>query len=216
MKIFKKEKQVVELALRHSEKTSECVAIMTASLKAYFVDGDGQLEEAAAKVGSIEADADRILRDIRELLYSGAYLPTIRGDIYKLLSAFDGVTNNVESCLEFVSCQKPSHTGMFAEDLEKILNLTEDCFGQLRLAMRAFFKPKGKFEDLRERARKVGRLESEIDDIQRSLVTRIFQSELGLAEKQHLNSMLDNLVRISDRLENTADELQLVSLKSVV
>ena len=216
MKIFKKEKQVVELALRHSEKTHACLEIMTASLRAYIADGDGELAEAASDVNSIEAEADRILRDIRQLLYSGAYLPTIRGDIYRLLSAVDSVTNRIEECLDFVSCQRPAHANRFADELVKILTLTEQCFEQLRLAMRAFFKPKGKFEDLREHARNVGKLESEIDHLQRSLVTRIFESDLDLAEKQHLNGMLEKLGRISDKLENTADELQLVSLKSIV
>lgn len=216
MKIFKKEKQVVELALRHSEKTHAALEIMTVSLQAYFAEGDGQIAEAARQVNSIETEADSILREIRDLLYSGAYLPNIRGDIYKLLSAVDRVTNSTEECLEFVSCQRPANTQSFANELSEILQLTEECSEQLRLAMRAFFKPKGKFDDMRKHARNVGKLESEIDDIHRSLVIRIFESDLGLAEKHHLDRLLEKLERISDRLENTADELQLVSLKSIV
>ena len=58
MKIFKKEKQVVELALRHSEKTHEALEIMTVALHAYFAEGDGRIAEAARQVNSIETEAD--------------------------------------------------------------------------------------------------------------------------------------------------------------
>ncbi len=113
MQIFKKEKKVVELALRHVDLTRESLGIMAAAVKAAASDDLSGLDSAAKSVNRLETDADEALRDIRDLLYSGAYLPTIRGDLYRLLSAVDKITNRIEGCVEFVSSQKPLATDGF-------------------------------------------------------------------------------------------------------
>lgn len=216
MLIFKKEKQVVELALSHAAKTGECVQIMTDAVDAYLIDNTEKLADSTKQVSILETEADSLLRDIRELLYSGAYLPTIRGDIYRLLSAVDDVTNKVEDCLGFVNYQKPSLAPAYRDDIGDILKMTKDCYAELSLALRAFFKPKGAVEDLRQHSRQVGELESAIDKKERKLTLRIFESEMQLAEKQHLVELLSHITRISDEIENTADELELLSLKSII
>ncbi len=216
MLIFKKEKKVVELALKHAEKTGESLRIMVEAIKGFLNNGNSSLAESATRVNKLETEADGLLRDIRELLYSGAYLPTIRGDIYRLLSAVDDVTNKIENGLDFVNYQKPVSTGAFVEPLEEILDMTIDCFSELSNALRAFFKPKGKVEDLREHCRRVGELESEIDDKERTLTLAIFESDIPLSEKQHLVKLLARIVKISDEIENASDELELASLKSII
>jgi len=216
MLIFKKEKQVVELALKHAETTDESLRIMVEAIKGFFGDGGKSLAKSAARVNELETEADSLLRDIRELLYSGAYLPTIRGDIYRLLSAVDDVTNKIENALDFVNYQKPISTRAYVEPLEEILDMTVDCFSELSKALRAFFKPKGKVEDLREHCRRVGELESSIDNNERNLTLKVFESDLPLAEKQHIVKLLARIVQISDKIENAADELELASLKSII
>ena len=215
MLIFKKEKQVVELALKHVATTGESLQIAVGAVKAFLV-GDDDLEESTRRVIALETEADGLLRDIRELLYSGAYLPTIRGDIYRLLSAVDDVANKIENCLDFVNYQRPESAGAYREDLDEILDMTEACFAELSKALRAFFKPKGQVEELREHSRQVGELESSIDDKERALTRHVFESDLPLSEKQHIVKMLARIVSISDKIENAADELELVSLKSII
>jgi len=216
MLIFKKEKKVVELALRHAEKTGESLQIMVDAVKGFLADDHTSLAESATRVNSLETEADSLLRDIRELLYSGAYLPTIRGDIYRLLSAVDDVANKIENGLDFVNYQKPVSTQAYVEPLVEVLDMTIQCFSELSNALRAFFKPKGQMEDLRRHCRQVGELESSIDDKERALTLSIFDSDLPLAEKQHLVKLLARIVQISDEIENAADELELASLKSII
>lgn len=216
MLIFKKEKQVVELALRHAETTGESLAIMVAAIKAYAANDSERLTEYTTSVNNLESTADQLLRDIRELLYSGAYLPTIRGDIYLLLSMVDDVANRIEECLHFVNIRKPETLGTYQAEFASILELTETCFAEFYKAMRAFFKPKGKVEDLRAHVSKVGKLESTIDVQERALASQVFLSEISLAEKQEIAQLLAMLGEVSDQIENAADELELLSLKSIV
>ena len=216
MLIFKKEKKVVELALKHAETTGESLTIMIAAIKDYASGELHKLPESTAKVDALESAADGLLRDIRELLYSGAYLPTIRGDIYRLLSRIDSITNNIEHCVDFVNYRKPALLDIYQSEIGEILDLTGACFAELQKALRAFFKPKGKVEELRAHAREVAKLESSIDERELALTLKIFESQLTLAEKQQLALLLDSVTEISDEVENAADELELLSLKSIV
>ena len=216
MQIFKKEKKVVQLALEHADITAQGMAIMVRAIGAYAAGDDSGLDEAAQTVCRKESAADDLLREIRELLYSGAYLPTIRGDLYRLLSTIDRIANRTESCVRFVSYRRPARVTEFAGQFESILEMTADCFGQLQIALAAFLKPKGDIDDLRASAKRVSEIESAIDERERDLTREIFASEFDLAEKLHMADMLTRIGNISDQVENAAGELELLSLKSII
>lgn len=216
MKILKKEKQVVELAIDHLDKTGQALQIMVAALRKYLVGDLDGLDEATTTVDQLESDADDVLREIRNLLYSGAFLPTIRGDLYRLLSAVDRIANQVEGCLDFVDQQKPGNVQNYRTEFDNMLELTAEAFAALRRALQAYFDPKIDIEALRRHASQVSRIESNIDDIQCTLTSTIFASGLGLADKIHLAQLLRHIARVSDQAENATDELELLSLKSII
>lgn len=216
MQVLKKEKQVVELALDHFDKTSEALQIMIAAMRGYVVGDLDGLDEATASVDQLESEADDVLREIRDLLYSGAFLPTIRGDLYRLLSEVDKIANRVENCLDFVDQQNPGNVEDYRTDFKNILDLTAECFEALQHALEAYFDPKSEIEELRRHASEVSKVESAIDDIQRSLTSAIFRSNLGLAEKLHLAQLVRHIARVSDQTENATDELELLSVKSII
>ncbi|MEJ2255783.1 MAG: DUF47 family protein [Woeseiaceae bacterium] len=216
MQIFTKEKRVVELALGHLDKADESLQIMIPAIRDYAGGQRDHLDDARAAVDELETAADSVLREIRDLLYSGAYLPTIRGDLYRLLAAVDKVANRVEDCLDFVAYQRPARVDRFSAEIGGILDLTAQCFESLRIAIEIYFNPDGEMDQLRTRTIKVSKLESAIDRRQRDLTTAIFTSELSLAEKLHLADLLLHLVRISDQGKSAASELELLSLKSII
>ena len=216
MKILKKEKKVVELALDHLAKTGEGLQIMIEAMRAYAMGETEGLAEATATVNDLESEADDALREIRELLYSGAFLPTIRGDLFRLLSEVDKIANRVEDSLDFVDQQRPSQVEKYRTDFKNILDLTGDCFDALRRALEAYFDPKVEIEELRGYAADVSKIESAIDEIQRSLTSTLFESDLPLADKLHLAQLVRHIVQISDQAENATDELELLSLKSII
>ncbi len=216
MKIFKKEKQVVELALQHAEKTGECLDVLASALEAYASANASHIEKSMHRVSELETQADTLLREVREILYSGAYLPTIRGDLHRLLKASDKIANRAEDCMEFVTFERPKGIDGHAPAFKKLLKRTVACYSEYLKALRAFFKPKGELEELRARIHSVGVLESDIDEDERALIRSIFESDLDLAGKQHLARLVARIVRISDQIENAADVLELLSLKSII
>jgi predicted phosphate transport protein (TIGR00153 family) len=216
MLIFKKEKAVVELILRHIATTRQCVQSTVESVQAYVA---GEAEESSAslsKVNQLESEADELLRDIRDMLYSGAYLPQMRGDIYGLMSAIDKVTNKAEDCFDHIHYQRPVIPSEFQTEFDAIVELTSECFLSCEKALKAYFGPKDKLEKVRKHGRRVHEYESRIDEIERETTARIFNSSLDKADKLHLRRSLAKITSISDATEDAADRLQWVSVKSIV
>jgi predicted phosphate transport protein (TIGR00153 family) len=221
MLIFKKEKRVIGLIMEHIEKTAECVHATTDNIRVYLngdhsEDSDAAGRVSATRVNSLEAEADALLREIRDLLYSGAYLPQIRGDLYRLMSSVDMVTNTAEDCSDFFHYQSPSIPVEYQSEIESIVDLTDESFRQFQKALRHYFGPKDKPDKVRLRGQRIGELESDIDDLERKVTTRIFNSQLDKSDKLHLQQSLRRIARISDKIEDAADELELMNVKSVV
>jgi predicted phosphate transport protein (TIGR00153 family) len=216
MQIFKKEKHVVKLVLEHIDKTAECVQTMTDNVRAFVSGNYSAAEIAASRINSFESDADTLLRSIRELLYSGAYLPHIRGDIYRLMSRVDDVANKAEDCHDFFHYQKPDIAEEYRSQIAAILELTSGCFLEFQKALQAYFDPKGDIDTVRAHTRKVSELESLIDDNEQALTAQIFDSSLEKSDKIHLRQCLTQIVTISDTIEDAADELELAGVKAIV
>ncbi len=216
MFISKKEKRVTDLVLQHIDKTGECLDMTCEAIRKFLSGKEEGLDVTASQVSILENEADKLLREIREMLYSGAYLPTIRGDVYRLMSAVDNVANKAEDCCDFFIYQKPHIAEEYQAEILAIVELTQGCFSEFSETLKMFFSQKNEEDGIREHAKRVSELESLIDDNERTLTEQIFNSSLPLSEKIHLRRLLHRLVYISDNIEDAADELQLLNLKSIV
>jgi predicted phosphate transport protein (TIGR00153 family) len=217
MKIFKKEKEVANLALEYLETATRCVSVGQSTVIAYL---NGEIEKAAAmqrETADLESAADTARRSIGDRMYSGAYMPLIRGDIYSLIESLDKVPNAAEACTSFFLSEKPQVPDEFKE---AFVAVTEESYGtmaELHKAVKTFFKPKGDIEKIRGHAKEVGVRESRVDDMEWVLAVAIFDSEkIDLSQKLHLRTALSRIVHLSDVAENSADRLELASLKSVL
>ena len=101
LKLFKKEKEVSDLLSQFLDEVEKCLNKTDKTINAYI---NGTLKEAkhlARDVREIETETDVLKYTIRDKLYSGAYLPLIREDIYKLVESLDKVANAAEACSDF-------------------------------------------------------------------------------------------------------------------
>ncbi|MBW1695108.1 MAG: DUF47 family protein [Deltaproteobacteria bacterium] len=78
MIIFKKEKEVIELITKHADKMEECLSTAIKTIQAYLKDNIDAAKTLARETDKIELEADLIRHEIRNKLYSGAYMPLIR------------------------------------------------------------------------------------------------------------------------------------------
>jgi predicted phosphate transport protein (TIGR00153 family) len=101
MLLFKKEKEVIELILKHVDMVEECLQTGIKTIESYLQEEINEAKAMARKAQDLESEADIVRYKIRDKLYLGAYLPMLREDIYKLVESIDKVANAGEACCDF-------------------------------------------------------------------------------------------------------------------
>ena len=212
----KKEKRVAELVHAHIDKTDECVFLSAKAVRKHLSGKADAADQAAREVEHAEAQADELRREIRDLLFSGAYLPLVRSDIFRLVESVDEIANAAESCCNFFLNERVRVPEEFEEDVVHMMGESVQTFRELRTALKRYFKPKGSIDSIRDHVKKVGEMESLIDQHEQALTRRVFESDLDTGHKVHLRQAIRQIARISDRSEDTADQVVLAGLRSVL
>ncbi len=212
---FKKEKEVVGLITQHLDKVELCLSTALKTLRTYLKGDTSEAKALALEVDAIETQADLIGYDIRDKLYSGAYLPLLREDIYKLVEGIDKVANAAESCCDFFLNQRPAIPDELKSDFLVAIQESLGIIAPLKRSVLCFLKGQCPIEVVRADTKEVGVKESELDLIEWDLTRDIFTSSLDYSHKIHLKLCLDTIVEVSDRAEDAADQLELTTLKSM-
>jgi len=213
---FKKEKAVVEQILKHLDLAVNSLMSGIQTIEFYLNDDIGNAKRLAREVRSIESNADLVRYDLRDKLYSGAYLPLLREDIYKLIESIDKVANAGEACCDFFLNQRPK---IIPELKPSFIEVTKESLGiidLLKLAVLCYFKGECKIETVREHTKEIGLQESRVDKLEWDLTKTIFTSDMEFARQLHMKLCLDRIVEVSDRAEDAGDQLELATLKSMI
>jgi uncharacterized protein len=209
---FRKEKEINELILKHLDSVGSCLQLALNTVKKYLNDHIDEAKALALKVDRSETEADMILREIMSKLYSGAYLPSLRSDIFHLVQHMDGIANAAEACCDFFLDQRPDIPQEMRPHFWRIMEKSISCCTPLMEAAQSFLKG----EDpgiIQENAGQVGIMESEVDKEEWDLTRDIFKTDLDYGHKIHLKQCLESITTVSDRAEDTSDQLQLIIIK---
>lgn len=214
--LFKKEKEVIELILKHLDLAVESINIGILTIESYLNDDINEAKKQAREVRRRESDADILRYDLRDKLYSGAYLPLLREDIYKLIESIDKVANAGEACCDFFLNQRPDIPVGLKEAFVDAVRESLGIVDILKLAVLCYFKGECKIDTVREHTKEIGLQESRVDKLEWDLTKAIFTSDMDFAHKLHMKLCLDCIVEVSDRAEDAGDQLELATLKSMV
>jgi predicted phosphate transport protein (TIGR00153 family) len=214
--IFKKEKEVVGDMIEHINAVEASAKTAMKSIETYLEGDIDKSKDLQRKVDDIETQADLIRYGIRDRLYSGAYLPLYRESVYKLVESMDKVSNAAEACCDFFLGQRIE----IPDSLKpQFVAICRACFGivaPLRDAMLTFIEGDTDVSGIQAKAKQVGFVESNVDEMEWELTREIFTSSLEYAHKVHLKLCLDTIVEIADRAEDAADELEMQTVKAMV
>lgn len=216
MLIFKKEKRVRKLVLQHLGEVQECLEEARNALEKHINGDMAGSQESAMAVIDIESRADILEREIRDALLGGAFLPNIRSDVYRLVEAADSIAGKSEDVARFIHTQKPNIPDSLEIEMLELFRQSLNCFIQLRKALKDYFKPKGKIENLHDHVARVSELETAVDELEAGLALSIFDSDLSLSEKIHLEQLVTRIADLADLSEDAADELEYAAMKLVV
>jgi uncharacterized protein Yka (UPF0111/DUF47 family) len=136
--------------------------------------------------------------------------------VYRLVEAVDAIAGKAEDVARFIRAQRPKIPEQFEAELLEIFRQSLNCFLELRKALKDYFKPKGMIEDVHDHVSRVGEIETSVDALEADLAVRIFESELDLAEKIHLEQLVKQIADLADLSEDASDELEFAAMKSVM
>ncbi len=216
MILFKKEKEVIELIEKHASKVEECLTIATTTLRAYL-DGDiPKAKKLSRHTDKLESEADMIRHEVRSKLYYGAYMPLLREDIYKVVESLDVVANAAEKCCDVFLNQRPEIPESLKGDFFNIIKISMGIGKLLKHAVLCYLKGICPIEVARQHSRDIGLIESKVDCLEWDLTKKIFSSDIEYSHKLHLRICVEHIVSLTDRAEDSADLLELVTLKTMI
>lgn len=158
----------------------------------------------------IEHDADALRRDIENKLYIQNLIPDLRGDVLHLVENLDKIINKFDEVTYKFYIEQPD---IPEEYHTRVLNLCEqvsDCAENMAIASRAFFRD---FSTVRDYSQKVYFIEHESDLTSGRMLQAIFDSDLPLANKLQLDSLITEVADIADIAEDCVDELLIFTIK---
>ena len=157
-----------------------------------------------------ESEADDLRRKIEMTLYGKTLLPDSRGDILTLLEFYDRIPSAAEDALFLARILCLDIPEDLLEDMEKLVEINVDAYRLIRECMNTLF------ENPREtlyQTRGVDAKESESDRLERSIIERVFKSDLATGEMILLKELVQTIGQISNRAENAADRISIVAIK---
>ena len=162
------------------------------------------------QIKNTEHEADRLRREIEAHLYTQNLIPDLRADVLHLVENIDKVINKFDEVTHKFYIERPEIPEEFHKDLADLCELSSDCAENLAIASRAFFRD---LSSVRDYSQKVYFIENESDKNSAHLKSAIFDTDLPLANKLQLNSLISEVADIADLAEDCVDELLIFTIK---
>lgn len=211
MNLFgKKEKSTSEWIKDILKIISEILDSMTELFELAFNENWEKTKVLVDFIRNKESEADEIRREAEFMLYSGAFLPGLRGDLLELIEAIDNITDRAESIADTLLLQRIKIPENLWEDILKQFSKSKETFETLKVACESFLED---FDSAREKIIEVEDKEHEEDSIERELIEKLFSSDLPLANKLQLNQLIKAIGDIADLSEDVSDILEIIVMK---
>lgn len=199
----KRASKVRGLVADHLATVEEAVAAMAKGVHAHL---DGQpwdeIEEIAVETHRKEARADDVRRTAEREMVRGALLAGTRRSLLDIVEGGDGLANAAEDAMYFLSLQRIALPDLLHPLIRDTVETIQAQMGDVKAAVLGLLD--GDPAAIKH-AEEVERKESRVDELQRRAITRLFATDLPLAEKILAREFLERLARISDRAEDVSD-----------
>ncbi len=208
MKFLKKflfgesEQEVIKLFDEHFELVKMSCEVFLMALE---TDDKGLLNQ----VCELEKRGDKIRREIALKLYSGAFLPALRGTLYKLAETVDEILDMLEdTAIDYLRLNLHLDNEI-REMCIRVAKINVKMGRDLLEAFRALKTGKG----LENTTLKIRTREREIDVLRNRIYESLIKKEVkNYWEGKILSDFIDHLAYISDLIEDSADLIQILNV----
>ncbi len=197
------EEVVARLIREHLAQVRAAVEAMGEGVQALLAGRpQEELEELARETHQREGRADDVRREAEQTLVEGALFAGRRRTLLKLIDGADRLANAAEAVMDYLVLQGVRLPELLHPLVEEIVEVTLAQTRDLEACIGALLSGAREAEQLAEA---VEHAEGRVDDLERRCLTRVFATELPLAEKILIRDFLGVLVEISDRAEDLSD-----------
>lgn len=160
-----------------------------------------------------ESKADDIREDIKNLMYGKALIPESRGDIMGLVEQIDRIPGIFQRLLYTISTQKLLIPKFLIPDVKELIRISLVSCDLMLEQVEVLFKRKG---GVRVLVATIDHNESHCDHIERSIIAKIFDSDLDPFLKLQLKDLVIGMGEISDQVDAVSKRINIISMKRIV
>ena len=214
--LFKKENQLNDLISNYLEnlvKTQEhFVKAMDTCLDEGIRD-EGIRSEFAfliEQTHKFESKADDIRDEINYLMYSRALIPESREDVMNLIEHVEVIPRIFELILHLIRTQKIKIPDFVLSEVKDLIRMSVESCDLMIKQIDLMLKNR---EGIRALMTTIDHNESHCDHIERSLMTKVFDSSLDPIHKIQLKELIIAMGEISDQADRISKRVNIMVLK---
>ncbi len=212
--IFGRSKGVERKIDAFLDKVSESALVFVANLKHTLETGlvgvDDESTRRIEQMLEIKRGSSGLRREVETELYSEMLVPDLLGDVAGLIEALHHLVEDMHHAMAFGRYARIGAPEVLRAEAIELSLAVGNAVEELVHASRAFFRD---FTHVRDYVHKVAYYESEADVMRDRLLDRLYETDLGLAEKDHFARAIRELDEIADRAERIADMLTIYAIK---
>lgn len=193
------------------DKIIECSMYFKEAIDTFLKEKRSQnYRRISKKIKNIERQADDLRREIESSLYIHNLIPDLRADVLQMIENIDKVINEFDEVVHKFYIEQPDIPVQYQAKFRKLIGEVSECAENMAISSRAFFRD---FATVRDYAKKVYFLEHESDKTWASLKQDVFDSDMELAHKIQLNTLIGDVADIADRAEDCIDAVLIFTIK---
>ncbi|MZQ76465.1 MAG: DUF47 family protein [Peptoclostridium sp.] len=214
---FKKDTKIRDLLMKHLDAVIDCYTMFTEGLSNVFeTDSEEELIEIINRVSAAEANADSIRHEIIQELLSGALLPESRREILMVIEEVDKVANAAEDIIKRIILECIKIDEPYRSSLMLINEKTKGQLELLRSTIDGMLSNLWEAYKKRDELIEIDTIEHEIDLIEFEMIRQIFKSDMELAAKMQLKSVVVEIAKVSNIVEDISDILERIMVSRKV
>ena len=200
--------------VKHYKKIAECIHIINDSVECYVAGNDTcrEFTELLEQIDTVEAQADKIKRSIRNHLPHSMFMAVDKVLFFNYTRSQDNILDNAQEALHWLAMRKVSIPAEYQKDLILLLSEVNDTTTSLGPALKATIALNdGKSidrEGTKNKFRKVRKHYARSMELRRELSKRIYNSDMDFKDIYQLMHFVDCLNEMAHQAETCADMLR--------
>jgi uncharacterized protein len=209
--LFKKEKQLESLIYQYLENLGKTQEHFIKAMDTCLDEGIcGEFGFLIDQTHKFESKADEIRDEINYLMYSRALIPESREDIMNLIEQVEVIPRIFELILHMIRAQKLKIPEAFMLEVKDLIRISVESCELMIKQIDLMLKNR---HGIRALLSTIDHNESHCDHIERSLMFKVFDSELEMVHKLQLKELIVAMGEISDQADRVSRRVNILTLK---